>query len=222
VARAPDLAISVEKRIPSPTGLGGGSSDAAAVLRALAALWGLHWPPARLAEVAATLGSDVPFFLTGGVAHCTGRGERVEALPDLRPLRLLVLVPPLPPAANKTARRYGALHAHDLTDGARARRLAHRLARHAPPPTVDLVNAFESVIERSDPELVAHYAEYAAAAGGTPRFHLSGSGPAVYLFVYEDAKLSDLRRDFERAGALVFDARTLGRAAAVSVEPAGA
>lgn len=217
--RAPDLVIAVEKRIPSPAGFGGGSSDAAAVLRTLDALWNLHWSPPRLADLGATLGSDVPFFLTGGAARCTGRGEQVHALPDLRPLRLLALVPPLPVARDKTARRYRALHAHEFTDGGRSRRLAQRLARHAPPPTADLVNAFERVIERSDPELVAHYAEYAAAAGGQPRFHLCGSGPAVYIFVYEDAKLSELRRDFERAGAFVIDARTLGRAGAVHVEP---
>lgn len=215
--REPDVAIDVEKQIPSPAGLGGGSSDAAAVLRGLARLWRLDWPEERLVEVAAGVGSDVPFFLTAGAARCTGRGEIVEPLPDLAPLRLLILVPPGATGEAKTASRYRALHPEDLTDGGSSWRLAQRLARRAPPPTNDLVNVFERVIERDDAELVAHYARYRAA--GAPRLHLCGSGPAVFMFVREQAQRSRLRRDFERAGARVFEASTLGREAALAVEP---
>jgi 4-diphosphocytidyl-2-C-methyl-D-erythritol kinase len=199
-------------------GLGGGSSDAAAALRGLNVLWGLGWDVARLAAVAETLGSDVPFFLHGGTARCTGRGEQVEPLPDLRPLRMLILVPPVPAPPDKTARRFRALRPADLTDGSRSQRLARRLARRAPPPTNDLVNAFEAVIERSEPELVAHYAGYGAATARTPRFHLCGAGPALYLLLHEEALFAELRRDFERAGARVLEARTLPRAEALRVE----
>jgi 4-diphosphocytidyl-2-C-methyl-D-erythritol kinase len=72
--------IAVDKRIPVAAGLGGGSSDAAAVLIGLNRLWRLQWSIERLDEVAATLGSDVPFFLRGGAALARGRGEKVEAL----------------------------------------------------------------------------------------------------------------------------------------------
>src|SRR5207244_5331408 len=71
----------LRKRIPVAAGLGGGSSDAAATLWGLNRLWGLRWPRARLSELAGRLGMDVPFFLTGGPALATGRGERVERLP---------------------------------------------------------------------------------------------------------------------------------------------
>jgi len=213
----PNVAIEVEKRIPSPAGLGGGSSDAAAVLRGLARLWRLDWPGERLVEVAAGIGSDVPFFLTGGAARCTGRGEIVEPLPDLAPLRLLILVPPVAPGEAKTAARYRALHPEDFSDGGSSWRLAQRLARNAPPPTNDLVNVFERVIERDEPELVAQYARYRSA--GAPRLHLCGSGPAVFMFVREQAQRSRLRRDFERAGARVFVASTLGREPSLAVEP---
>jgi 4-diphosphocytidyl-2-C-methyl-D-erythritol kinase len=71
--------IRLTKRIPSASGLGGASSDAAAALVAANVAWRLHWPLARLAELAAELGSDVPFFLSGGWAVCRGRGERIEA-----------------------------------------------------------------------------------------------------------------------------------------------
>ncbi len=215
--RPPDLRVEVEKRIPQAAGLGGGSSDAAAVLRGLHELWALGWPPERLAELGAALGSDVPFFLAGGPAHCTGRGERVAPLPDLRPLSMLLLVPPVPAPPGKTAARYAALEPRDLSDGARSQRLAHRMRRRAPPPAGDLVNAFEAAIERSDAELLAHYAVYRAA--GAPTLHLCGAGPAVYLLVYERAKRAELVEAFRARGALVLPARTLGRAEALASRP---
>jgi len=217
--RDANVLIEVTKRIPHPAGLGGGASDAAAVLRGLDALWGLGWPAERLAEVGASVGSDVPFFAYGGAARCTGRGEIVEPLRDLKPLRLLILVPPVPAAEGKTARRFGALTRHDFTHGDRSQRLAHRLARGAPPPTVDLVNAFEAVVERTDAELLAHYGRYHAI--GAPKLHLCGAGPAVYMFVTDRAKVSELKRDFSQAGADVFDAHTLPRSAALRIEALG-
>ena len=213
----PRARIEVTKRIPHPAGLGGGSSDAAAALRGLNALWGLDWPAARLAEVAATIGSDVPFFVHGGNAHCTGRGEVVEPLRDLPELRVLVLVPPVPPRENKTARRYADLIRTDFSDGERAQRLAYRVARGAPPPARDLYNTFEAVIERTDFELMGHFAAYRAA--GAPTLHLCGAGPAAFLFVSERAKVSELRHQFREAGAEVIEARTLRRAAALKLEP---
>ncbi len=221
LGRSPNVRIEVEKRIPSPGGLGGGSSDAAAVLRGLTRLWGVDWQPGRLEALATKIGSDVPFFLHGGTAFCSGRGEVVEPLKDLRPMRMLLLIPPVPQRASKTAFRYASVHPHDFSDGHRTHRLAQRIARNAPPPTADLINTFEAVVERSEPELIAHYAKYHAA--GAPRLHLCGSGPAVFMLVLEGAKLQELRRAFRTQGANVIEAHTLPRAAALAVEvlPAG-
>jgi 4-diphosphocytidyl-2-C-methyl-D-erythritol kinase len=72
--------ISIAKRIPAGSGLGGGSSDAATTLLALNRLWRLDWPRARLAELAGTLGADVPFFLGSGPAFVSGKGDRVQSL----------------------------------------------------------------------------------------------------------------------------------------------
>lgn len=79
--------IHLEKRIPAGGGLGGGSSDAAATLRALAP------SDAPLADLAHSLGSDVPFFLVGGTAYATGRGEVLTPLPSLPSTPLLLLLP---------------------------------------------------------------------------------------------------------------------------------
>ena len=72
--------VSLVKRIPAAAGLGGASSNAAAALAAANIAWNLHWPVHRLAETAAEIGSDVPFFLYGGAAVVGGRGERIEPL----------------------------------------------------------------------------------------------------------------------------------------------
>lgn len=72
------VSIELRKQIPHAAGLGGGSSDAAGTLAGLNELFGLGLSAARLRELAARLGSDVPFFVEGGTALCTGRGEKVE------------------------------------------------------------------------------------------------------------------------------------------------
>lgn len=93
----PALRVHLEKRIPHGAGLGGGSSDAAAALRGGDALFGLGLPRPVLRELAAELGSDVPFFLEGGACACRGRGEIIEPRPDLCwRLPVLLLKPPFP------------------------------------------------------------------------------------------------------------------------------
>ena len=79
--RAQGARIRIAKRIPVAAGLGGGSSDAAAVLRALVEVWSLQVSPEVLPALAAELGSDVPFFLQDGPARCRGRGQDVTPAP---------------------------------------------------------------------------------------------------------------------------------------------
>lgn len=85
--------IHLEKRIPSPGGLGGGSSNAATALIGLAKLWNIPIGCDELTEIAECLGSDVPFFLHGGTALGTGRGERIDPLDDF-PAKFLAIVTP--------------------------------------------------------------------------------------------------------------------------------
>jgi 4-diphosphocytidyl-2-C-methyl-D-erythritol kinase len=89
-----DAVIRLEKRIPVGAGLGGGSSDAARALVLLSRLWESPLSPEELSSLAASLGSDVPFFLVGGEAEVNGRGEKVSPRPDSPVEDLLVLVPP--------------------------------------------------------------------------------------------------------------------------------
>src|ERR687890_923215 len=98
-----DAMIQIDKKIPVEAGLGGGSSDAAAALIALGRLWG-GAPITLLREVGATIGADVPFFLSGGTALGLGRGEEIYPLVDLPPHFVVIVRPPF---GVSTAEAYG-------------------------------------------------------------------------------------------------------------------
>ncbi len=94
-SKSAGISIKLTKKIPSGAGLGGGSSDAAATLKALNKLWDLKLKPTELAELALTLGSDVPFFLRSGVQRGQGRGEVLTKykLPKDFPQHVVLIVP---------------------------------------------------------------------------------------------------------------------------------
>jgi 4-diphosphocytidyl-2-C-methyl-D-erythritol kinase len=96
VGRAPDAAVTLTKRLPVASGIGGGSADAAATLRALARLWGLAPDDPRLGEVAPRLGADVPVCLGGRAARMGGIGERVEPVAALPEAGVLLVNPGFP------------------------------------------------------------------------------------------------------------------------------
>jgi len=89
------VAMTLAKNIPVAAGLGGGSSDAAAALVGLNRLWRLQWSVDRLADVAARVGSDIPFFLYGAAGLCRGKGEQVQPLDHRRRPWLVIAKPPV-------------------------------------------------------------------------------------------------------------------------------
>jgi 4-diphosphocytidyl-2-C-methyl-D-erythritol kinase len=127
-AELPPLSVRLVKRIPVAAGLGGGSSDAAAAIEAALAAWQTTLTPASKAAVAASLGSDVPFFLAQGPAVITGRGEFVEPLPAMQsePPAVLLVTPGL---AVSTPAVFGAFEAGARpADPAHARSISENLA----------------------------------------------------------------------------------------------
>ncbi len=92
--REPHGTFELTKRIPMQAGLGGGSSNAAAALLLANAAWGIGYSRRRLAELAAEVGSDVPFFLDSGAAVCRGRGEIVQSVSALPRMHFVVVKPP--------------------------------------------------------------------------------------------------------------------------------
>ncbi|WP_176728849.1 4-(cytidine 5'-diphospho)-2-C-methyl-D-erythritol kinase [Thermogemmatispora onikobensis] len=170
--------IELQKRIPSAAGLGGGSSDAAAALLALTRLWQLQLTSEELMKLAASLGSDVPFFLYGGLALCEGRGELVTPLPPCWPAELRWLVLLKPAISVATAGVFGALTARDYSDGSHTQAVCAALQAQRMPDLSHLHNGLErGVLER--------YAEVAAGRAalleaGAPFVRLSGSGPTLF------------------------------------------
>jgi 4-diphosphocytidyl-2-C-methyl-D-erythritol kinase len=176
---AGDAALGVEielrKAIPSPGGLGGGSSDAASVLLVLNALWEMRLSQERLTQIAATLGSDVPYFLTGGTALIGGRGEQVAPLPDAQPLWLVLARPPV---SVSTAAVYRALAPVDYATSDDTEAVVQAIQRGDPLPLDRLSNSLEAPVLSDYPEIAT--ACEAVLTAGAPFVRMSGSGPTLY------------------------------------------
>ncbi len=183
--------IHLLKRIPSGAGLGGGSSDAAAALLALNRLLGTGLERPGLAEMARTLGADVPFFLHGGTALGTGRGDAIEPLPDVSSLWFVLSVPPFS-LPEKTARVFRNLRADELTDGLRTHQLATTLRSGGSPGKGDLYNGLRSAALRAFSDLGRYLTALEAAS--EREWALSGAGPACYALVASRAEAEDLGR----------------------------
>lgn len=155
--------IHLEKRIPAGGGLGGGSSDAAAVLKTF---------DRKDPQIALSLGSDVPFFLQGGTAYAAGRGEKIQALPLVAPVPLLLL---LPEERILTAQAYAMLRRFSRPLGVERFRtlIDDDLLDHA----TELINDFEEAVFVKLPHLHAlktRLYEVGAAWAG-----MSGSGSTI-------------------------------------------
>lgn len=172
--------ISIEKGIPAASGMGGGSADAAAAILLTEQATGVSLTDDDRLRVAAALGSDVPFFLTGGTALVTGRGERIEPLPAIGQTSFVIVVPRLSaPIPRKTARLFGALTPDDFTDGADVRRQAARILDGDPIDLDLLGNGFSRALLGLAPELV-DIRRVMADVCGQP-VALSGAGPTHYV-----------------------------------------
>ncbi len=193
--------LRLRKAIPVAAGLGGGSSDAAAALRGLNELWGLGLPSQALEQMAAKLGSDVPFFIRGGTALAEGRGERITPLPDAPKRELLIVVPPLT-LHSKTQRMYALLTSADYTDGSAVDRLVDAVRRGTAMEDSHLFNVFDGPAFRAFPEL-ARLREALLAAGASA-VHLAGSGPALFALADDAATRERITRAAGEAGAKAF------------------
>ena len=188
--------IHLEKRIPAPMGLGGGSSDAAATLAGLVRLWGLQMPLPELSHIAAGLGSDVPFFLVGGTARADGRGDRVTVLPSV-PRRWVLLLYPDINLEGKTGRLYRSLPPDTYSDGA-ACRMATQAIQQGCFPSQPLYNTFDAVASHVYPGF--DDARRALHLAGASEVHLCGSGPGLYSLVDSQTKGERVRKHLQDEG----------------------
>lgn len=175
--------IDVKKRIPLVSGLGGDSSDAAAVLRGLNQLWELGLSLEELLGLAKQLGSDVAYFLYGGTALVEGRGELVTPLPLFPHMWVVLAIPPTPSVAEKTKQLYASLKANHYTDGQITQRMVMELSEGCDFSPSLLFNTFENVAFdyfKGLDIVKSHMVKM-----GAPVVHLAGSGPALFTLVKE-------------------------------------
>lgn len=178
---APSWSVRIDKRIPVAAGLGGGSSDAAAALRLGNETLAEPLPYSRLRELAATLGSDVPFFLTSGVQLGTGDGSELQDI-DLAGDYSILLVLPRDQTKRSTAEVYGAFAGTDRFEERRSNLVAALEARDlAGLPPNDLVSS--------------PLADELRAAGAF-RADVTGAGPAVYGLFTDRERAATVRELF--------------------------
>lgn len=183
------------KRIPARAGMGGGSADAAAALAAMLALHGRRLPRARRVALAAELGSDVPFAITGGTALGLGRGERLEPLRLARPLRAIVAVPHWRVSTAGAFRRLDEVK-YGLTGWQRLLRLAASLGRKQVTAfqAMRLGNDFEVVLGQRRHDFDVLRARMVRAGLLEPR--LTGSGSGIFGIVPEGAPVREIAGRF--------------------------
>jgi 4-diphosphocytidyl-2-C-methyl-D-erythritol kinase len=203
------IRIRLVKRIPPQAGLGGGSSDAAVTLIALWHLWGIDSASDALLEIAESLGTDVSFFLYGGTAQGTGRGNTVTAVNDVDATYILALKPN---ASVSTAAAYASLNSPALTTSDAKIILsssqADSFSGNLNPNT--LHNDFEGVVLQLEPEI--ERAKSALMKTGAQAALLAGSGSAVFgIFENKDAQERAIQAIKLEAGWRVFPCKTVGR-----------
>ncbi len=192
LADIPPVHIVLEKRIPVQSGLGGGSSDAAGLLRWVQKTFGSVWS-GSLMEIAAAVGADVPFFLVGGSAIAEGYGEDLTPLADEEPKWMVIAQP---------EDRVSTLHAYQRMD-------EHtREWRALPTDLWELHNDFECIAPCGSLELIDRML-IAGACGA----QMSGSGSAVFG-IFEDRVSAETAEERLRSEgwATVQTARTMKRA----------
>ncbi len=204
--------VRLEKNIPAEAGLGGGSSNAAVALLALARLWQVTASATDLLTIAALIGTDVPFFLFGGSMLGTGTGITLSALPDSGVHHLIIIAP----SANVSTRdAYSSLQAAPLTSDTSEFILSssqNEVVSDDSPPWLrnDFANDFESVIFDIYPEIGR--AKDLLLAAGAQGALMTGSGSSVLgVFADKNSQQQALEKINSEAGWRIFPCVTVSR-----------
>jgi len=177
--------IHIDKHIPVSAGLGGGSSDAAATLRGLNRLWGLNIPTRELQEIAAEIGSDVPFCVTGGTAIATGRGERLEPIASPPPCWVILAKPAVSVSTAEIYRQFDVRTNKEQPKSQLCRQAIENKDYKA--MCASLGNMLEQVTMRMYPEVARIKA--CMEKLGADGVQMSGSGPTVFGLVRKESKV---------------------------------
>lgn len=201
------VSIELDKRIPVAAGLGGGSSNAAAVLLALQKWWRLPLSSQEMLALAASLGSDVPFFLTTGLALCEGRGEHITPLPAYWPTSLRWLLLLKPTISVSTATVFRNLPPSDYTQSVHTQAVYTVLLAKGEPFQEDMHNGLERSVLARYPEVAQ--AREAILQAGASFVRLSGSGPTLFAPFSELTRASLARQRLHAQGYEVYLTRAI-------------
>jgi 4-diphosphocytidyl-2-C-methyl-D-erythritol kinase len=190
--------IEIEKHIPLSSGLGGDSSDAAAVLRGLNLLWNLKLSLRDLISYASQLGSDVPLFLYGGTVLIEGKGERIRPLRPMPHMTVILLLPSISKIENKTQQMYAQLNVRHYTPGSITEGFLNMLDGKAGKPGLGLYNVFEEPAYRFFAGLKEYKQKFLEA--GADDVHVAGSGPALFSLTRDDVKAYDVHAKLQKMG----------------------
>jgi 4-diphosphocytidyl-2-C-methyl-D-erythritol kinase len=199
------VTVHVTKRIPAQAGLGGGSADAAATLLALTRLWRLDLDVIDLASLGARLGADVPFFLAGGTALGTGRGDDVSPLAEPPPSSVVLVMPPF---GVSTPDAYRWL---DVDGPVRRTRGRGPALPSWPAWAAELRNDLEPPVIRRHPGVGRLVRTLKGL--GADHAAMSGSGSAVFGVFLDAEVAAGAQAALARRGARALLTATLGRAA---------
>jgi 4-diphosphocytidyl-2-C-methyl-D-erythritol kinase len=197
--------ITLEKRIPDGAGFGGGSSDAATTLISLNELWELKLSVSDLLELAAKLGSDVPFFIYGGTALVEGRGEKVTPLKCLHKLWYVIYVPHIK-IDDKTRKMYSLLTVENFTAGEHSNAILETLKTDKRVQVSMFYNVFDGVGLKAFPEIGLCWNIFVSAGVEFP--HLSGSGPSIFGAFPTQAEAKRAYANIRKSGVKAFLAET--------------
>ncbi len=204
------VSFALEKAIPMAAGLGGGSADAAAALKALNLLDGERFSLPELAKIGAAVGADVPFCVFGGTALCEGIGECITPLDSCVKLALVVAIMgegvSTPLAFAALDKRYDNFS--NFTAKKSPKSLMDALEKNDISATVSaLFNRFEGVIEPERPAVTQLKA--ALLENGALGAQMSGSGPAVFGIFADLATAETAAKALESLGARAFACETI-------------
>lgn len=204
--------VNLQKSIPLEAGLGGGSSNAAVALLALAHLWQIDANAKDLLAIAASIGADVPFFLFGGSMLATGTGSTLSAMAD-SPSCYLIIIAPNTRVSTRDA--YASLQAAPLTSKTSEFILSSSQNRAVPDDSLpwlrnDFVNDFESVIFDIYSE-IRRAKELLLSAGATAAL-MAGSGSSAFgVFTDKESQQQALEKIQGEAGWRIFPCVTVSR-----------
>lgn len=191
------VSVSVKKAIPAGGGLGGGSSDAASALLALDALFETRLGTAELARLGEKIGSDVPFFLYGGAALVSGRGERIRPMEARGDFSMLLVFPGFPVATPEAYRLIDEMRPDDSLEADPGETELER-AYAGPPSAWPFLNSFEGPIGGAWPEIPRCLARLRTL--GAPFARMSGSGSTVFGVFEDEEAVKSAMRALQKAG----------------------